>query len=833
MTTRAARPPIARAAIPAPAVIRLPHNLAITALAALLALAFALTLALTTSAIAQEAPADTRTAAANQSASGYNSGLDEIIVTAQKRSETIKDVPYSVSAIGQEQIEQQHILNIEDITRSLPGVSFGAGAAQGEDNITIRGIGSQTGNAAIGLYLDEVPIVTQNPWQPGTYTGASEPHFFDMSRIEVLRGPQGTLYGASSLGGAIRYISNAPDPTQDSVTVRSDLSHTDHGGTNYDEQFVVNYAVDPGTAAIRFGVDFGQNSGWIDHYKFISCDLACQEGEANTQYGPLDQRDVNSQDNLVARLSALVRPSDALSVTTSLFYQRQLTHDTSLFYPYIGLWDEDKLVPEYGLDEMIVGSVTVNANLNWADLTAISSYFSRENTKISDGTYYNSDFIGYLADFVFTDLMTRCPNCGVAFDSLPGPAHQDQHTRTASQEVRLASKTSQESGLPFSWIGGLFVSDKLIKVEDNEYILGANQLFQSLYDEPLQDSSFGVAAPGNDFGWANVQEDERQFALFGEFTYDILKNLNATVGERYMYDRSYWDYNPGGFFTTGISYTHNNANYTGNTPKFALAYALNDAVNLYADVAKGYRIGGFIEPVTVIQQCGPQFEELGIDPNHLPLTFHADHLWSYEIGEKAQLLDNHLSINASAYHVDWSQIQQSFVLPCGAPYTANFGTAVSNGGELEVRGKVTQDLTLGINGGVTHAYLTKVSPNVGASQGQDLLNTPSWSATATGEYGRPVGSLRVFARTDYSWVGPSHGTYDMADPDYTRPSYSVLNLTAGIDSGNLEVALYAKNLLNDTRIIQHVLIDSLESGYTLHPRTVGITFNYSLSKPKT
>lgn len=801
---------------------RAPRHLFAAAVAALA------TVVMPIAASAQEPP-DIRTAANSVTPTG--GGLEEIIVTAQKRSETIKDVPYSVSAIGQEQIEQQHLTGIEDVTRSLPGVSFGNGAVQGEDNITIRGIGSQTGNAAIGLYLDEVPIVTQNPWQPGTYTGATEPHFFDMSRIEVLRGPQGTLYGASSLGGAIRYISNAPDLTQNAVAVRSDLSHTDHGGTNYDEQLVVNYAVDPGTVAIRFGVDVGQDSGWIDHYKFISCDLACQEGAANSQYGALDQRDVNSQDNLVARFSALARPSDALSLTTSLFYQRQLSHDTSLYYPYIGLFAQDKLVPEYGLDEMLVGSVTVNANLGWADLTAISSYFSRENTKISDGTYYNSDFIGYLADFVFTDLMTKCPNCGVAFDALPGPAHQDQHTRTASQELRLASRTAQESGLPLSWIGGLFVSDKLIKVADNEYITGANQLFESLYGEPLQDSSFGVAAPGNDFGWANVQEDERQFAVFGELTYDILKNLKATVGERYMFDRSYWDYNPGGFFTTGIPFTHNSVNYTGNTPKFTLSYAASDAVNLYAEAAKGYRIGGFIEPVTVIQQCSAQFEQLGIDPTHLPLTFHADHLWSYEIGEKAQLFDNRLAINASAYHVDWSQIQQSFVLPCGAPYTANFGTAASNGGELEVRGKVFQDLTLGVNAGLTHAYLTKVSPNVGATEGQDLLNAPSWSAAVSGEFAHVMGSLRTFARTDYSWVGPSHGTYNVADPDYTRPSYSILNLTAGVDSGNLEVALYAKNLLNDTKIIQHVLINSLESAYSLRPRTIGLTVNYSLGKP--
>ena len=794
-------------------------------------IAFVAIIATAGPAIAQEGPPDNRIAAT--SGSSQSGGLEEIIVTAQKRSETIKDVPYSVSAIGQEQLEQQHIQSIEDVTRALPGVSFGSGAVQGEDNITIRGIGSQTGNAAIGLYLDEVPIVTQNPWQPGTYTGASEPHFFDMSRIEVLRGPQGTLYGASSLGGAIRYISNAPDPDQTSVTLRSDLSHTDHGGTNYDEQAVVNYAIAPGTAAIRFGVDVGQDSGWIDHYKFLGCDLSCQQGESNTQYGAVDQRDVNSQDNLVARLSALVRPSDTLSVTASMFYQRQESHDTSLYYPYIGLWAQDKLVPEYGLDEMVVGSVTVGADFGWADLTAISSYFSRENTKISDGTYYNSDFIGYLADFVFTDLMTKCPDCGVAFDSLPGPAHQDQRTRTASQEVRLASKTSAQSGLPFSWIGGMFVSDKLIKVDDNEYITGANQLFTQLYGEPLQDSSFGVAAPNDDFGWSHVQEDERQVAAFGEFTYDIRRDLKATVGERFMFDRSYWDYNPGGFFTTGIPFTHNSANYSGNTPKFALAYELNDAVNLYADVAKGYRIGGFIEPVTVIQQCSAQFEQLGIDPNHLPLTFQQDHLWSYEVGEKAQFLDNRVAINAAAYHVDWSQIQQSFVLPCGAPYTANFGSAVSNGGELEVRGKVTHNLTLGVNAGVTHAYLTKVSPNVGASDGQDLLNSPAWSATATGEYGRFVSSaMRGFARADYSWVGPSHGTYVVTDPDYNRPSYSTFNLTAGVDSGNLEVALYAKNVLNDTKIIQYVLINSLESAYGLRPRTVGLMLNYKVGKPK-
>jgi iron complex outermembrane receptor protein len=771
--------------------------------------------------------------AAGGSNTGEGRNLEEVIVTAQRRSETIKDVPFSVSAIGQDQLEQGHITNIEDVTRAIPGVSFGTGAVQGQDNITIRGIGSQTGNSAIGLYLDDVPIVTQNPWQPNTYTGASEPHFFDMNRIEVLRGPQGTLYGASSLGGAIRYISNPPDLDHTTATFSSDLSDTHHGGLNYDEQAIFNFVVAPGFSAIRFGIDYGQDSGWINHDQFISCGLLCQQGQANSVYGARDQRGVNSQMNLVMRLSGEVKPSDDWSMLASMFYQKQYSRDTSLFYTTMGLWNEDKLVPERGLDTMYVPSITVNGNLGWADLTSVSSLFLRQNKKISDGTYYNSDFIGYLADFVFSDLMTKCPNCGVAFDALPGPAAQDQTTQTTSQELRLASKTPLESGRPFSWIGGLFWSNKAIHVTDNEYITGANALFTQLYGEPLQNSSFGVAAPNDDFGWANVHEDERQYAAFGEFTYDISKDLKAAVGDRLIIAHASWDYNPGGFFTTGISEVRNSVDYHANTPKFAIDYKLSDDVSLYANATKGYRLGGFVEPVTVIQQCSSQFEALGIDPNHLPGTFKADHLWSYEVGEKSTLLDHHLSVNAAAYYIDWSQIQQSFVLPCGAPYTANFGTARSHGGELEILGKLTQDLTLGLNAGATHAYLTSVSPNVGASAGQDLLNTPSWSASLTGQYERPINdATRGFVRADYDWVGPSHGNFSVTDPDYVRPTYSILNATAGLHFGNVEVSLYGKNLLSDYKVIQHVLINSLESGYTLRPLTVGIKVIVRLGEPR-
>jgi iron complex outermembrane recepter protein len=781
---------------------------------------------------------DAQTTAGPSAGSSNNSdqGLQEVIVTAQKRSESIKDVPYSISAVSGDQLLQQHTQDIEDLTRAIPGVSFGSGSVQGQDNITIRGIGSQTGSAAIGLYLDDVPIVTQNPWQPGTYTGATEPHFFDMSRVEVLRGPQGTLYGASSLGGAIRYISNQPDLNDTGVTLRSDLSHTKHGGTNYDEQAIFNVALDPGVLAIRFGVDFGQDSGWINHYQFLDCDLACQAGTANSTFGALDQTAVNAQDNLVARFSALWRPTDTLSATGSIFYQRQYSQDTSVFYPFMGLWNQNKLVPERGLDEMYVGAFTLTNDFHWADLTSVSSWFVRENEKVTDGTYYNSDYIGYLLDFQFPTTMAQCPGCGAAFDDLPGPANQNQRTQTLSQEFRLTSKTEAESGRPYTWIGGLFVSDKSIGVTDNEFVTGANALFNQVYG-PFGDTilnTFGVEAPGDNFGWANINEDERQYAAFGEFSYSITGSLKATVGERYVAARTYWDYGSGtGYFTEGVPSSHNHGSYTGNTPKFDLTYKLNDDVNLYAEAAKGYRIGGFVEPQSDNGFCTADFAAIGVDAAHLPLTFASDSLWNYEGGVKAALFDNRLSVNASAFYVDWKNVQQTITLPCGVPYTSNFGTAVSTGGELEIKGKVSNDLTLGLNGGTTHAYLTSVTPDSGATQGEDLLNTPSWSASSSADYSHVLPSgVRLFSRLDYDWVGPSHGSYSLDDADYNRPSYSVMNLTAGIGIGNLEVSLYGKNMLDDTKIIQHVTINALESAYTLHPLTVGLTLNWSLDKPK-
>ena len=251
-----------------------------------------------------------------------SSALGEVIVTAQRRTEDVKEVPTSISVLGAAALENGHIGGLEDISRAVPGLSFAAGGGPGLDNIEMRGVSSTSGSATVGIYLDDVPITVTN-----LYNGAVEPRLFDMDRVEVLRGPQGTLYGASSMGGAIRFISNQPNLTTFGGSVSSQVSGTRHGGVNYDEQGVLNVPLVEGVAAARIGVDFGEDSGYIDHYT-----LSDQLARSGT----------NDDKWTVLRLSAKIVADDSLTITPSFYGEWEKTGDTSVFYPGVGLYLQER-----------------------------------------------------------------------------------------------------------------------------------------------------------------------------------------------------------------------------------------------------------------------------------------------------------------------------------------------------------------------------------------------------------------------------------------------------------------------------------------------------------
>jgi len=310
--------------------------------------------------------------AATASTTGDDSELQEVVVTANKRAEDTREVPVSIGVIDGKELVDLHIEDYEDISRVVPGVSFAAHNngpnGPGQDNITIRGISSTVGN----------PTVTG-------YEGDAAPRLIDIDRIEVLRGPQGTLYGASSEGGTIRYITNDPDSHSYSGSFRQELGGTEHGGFNYDERGVLNVPVVADVLALRFAAEYGHDSGYIDHYA-LAGDLATGTDAA----GPLIKKGVNADSDLALNAKALWTPSDNLSVTPAIRYQRTVLDDSSTFMPGLGLYKEFNQVPGYDRDALLIPSLTVKAGLGFADFTSVTGYVNRDVLRASDGTYFNT-----------------------------------------------------------------------------------------------------------------------------------------------------------------------------------------------------------------------------------------------------------------------------------------------------------------------------------------------------------------------------------------------------------------------------------------------------------
>jgi outer membrane receptor protein involved in Fe transport len=785
---------------------------------------------------------------AGSAAETEGSQLAEIIVTSQKRSEDIKDIPISVSAIGGAQLAEHHIADYDDITRTVPGISFQAGPGPGLDNIEIRGVSSTSGSATVGIYIDEVSVTTKNE----QFDGAVQPKLFDLDRIEILRGPQGTLYGASSMGGTIRFITKQPDLNTFSAEVSTDLSDTHHGAFNNDEYGILNIPVVEGVFALRIGVDLSDDSGYIDHY--VPTPTGAGPGGSVLSLGTNDstgvpgRTGVNDVRTQVFRVVGRWALAGDWTVTPAFLWQRTAAADTSIFYPDIGLYDQDKRVAEPFTDVIKLPSLTVTGGLGWADLTSVTSYFQRNFKRVTDGTLYNSNIFSndYLAPLLPAASPQIYPTQTV-LGFLPSPAYYDADTEQFSQELRLSSKSASIGGIPLTWSAGIYYSDQRHVYLDDEYIPRLQANFQQIFGLPIGSpaSPVGSAAyPG--VSWANdliyyghTYPTEKQLAPFGELGLQLTPDLKAAVGLRYVHATSTLEVNSGGFYSYGLPLSYgDNGKYSATTPKASLDYAINDHSNAYVTVAKGFRLGGPTGPDPAFQPNGPQgtpgpcdgdYQSLGLTGS--PKDYQSDSLWSYELGTKGRYLDNHLSINAAIYAINWTNIQQTINLPtCGFNFTANVGDAKIYGSEFELQALVAPSLTLSLNVGTTHAYIASVSEEGQGivAVGESILNVPQYTLTPSLDYATPVGdSLSAFVRLDAPYTGRSRGYFDSSGlPHVFQPGYGIVNLNVGITRERLTAGLYAKNLLNWKNIIQYPSVNSVQEGYTVRPMTIGVTAAY-------
>ena len=324
---------------------------------------------------------------------------------------------------------------------------------------------------------------------------------------------------------------------------------------------------------------------------------------------------------------------------------------------------------------------------------------------------------------------------------------------------------------------------------------------------------------------------EQQYALFGQADYDVLPTLHAGIGARYATSREDYNSTEIGFYQIGnISPYYQTSSYQAFTPKASITYDVSSTSTVYTSVAKGYRLGGPTGPIvfgpgTV---CAGDFATIGQTTQ--PTKFGSDSLWTYEFGTKNRVPSSALSIDLAAFVTQWSNIQQQIYLPtCGYYFTTNIGNAKIYGAELEASYRPTSNLKLGLSASAEHAVVTQSANPLTVAVGAHLIDVPQGTYTASVAYNRPLnGEYTLRARADFSWTGNSYGSYQASNPNYYNPSYGVLNASLTLAATKFELSLYAKNLNNDQKIIQTPEVNTVVEGYTVRPRTLGLTLRYFL-----
>lgn len=751
--------------------------------------------------------------------------LETVVVTSQKRLEDVRKVPLSVTAIGGEALKETQILDITDLSRNVPNVSFSSQGGAGLSTIEIRGVSSQAGTATVGVYLDDISLTTRNLYSQGV----AEPRFFDIERVEVLRGPQGTLYGAGSLGGTIRFISKAPNLRTQSVDVRAEVSSTDHGGVNSLVQAVLNMPLSTDTAGLRIGVQAGHDSGYID--------LVDPKTLAVTDKG------INKVDWSVLKAALKVKLNNDWTITPGLFYQVNKSADIDAAYLAVGGYQQynagvplakfqtSKILREPGKDTLTLPSLSVNGDLGFADFTGLVNRYDRKFDRTQDGTDVNSSYVGSLiANPVVSNIVSY----------LPSAVYLNNKIAQTSVELRLASKDVAQSGLPITWVAGLYSAQTKTQVFDNEPIFGINAAFTkngvNIYDPSQWVDNSGIfnGAFTNDNSYYSARHySTRQNSVFGEVTYHVSQDLRLVGGLRYLRSNEELKREGDFFFALGptaVPVPSSKANKL--TPRVALDWDASKDVTLFANIAEGFRLGGANRPIPPLQGNIDDLAKLGLAK--APDGFAADSLWSYELGTKMRLLDNKMTFNASVYHINWKNIQQDVYLPtAGFDFETNLGRATVDGLEMELRARVTPDLTINAGGGYNHAVFAEDVPNLGSDsngvlnvrKGDHIAGSPEYSLKIGGEYQFQLGDFDSVLRLNIQRTGKSNGTVVRTDPDYNRPGYTTIDASWGLTLGKWDLNLAVKNLTNNRTILQQPNIQSVHEAFYLRPRTIGLSLS--------
>jgi outer membrane receptor protein involved in Fe transport len=713
--------------------------------------------------------------------------LQEVVVTAEKRVSTVQDTPISITALTGKDIAERGIYDITTIVDSVPGVSMRSSGTN-QTELEMRGMTSAGGNSSVvGFYLADVPLSAPASSQNGKVV--IDPNLYDLQRIEVLRGPQGTLYGSGSMGGTIKLVPNEPNLQTLDASGQVVLGHTiDGGGFNHGENAMLNVPLKDDLAALRVVVSQNDLSGWINRVVVAAPDWPLQPNTP-TGRGPVGQlpvanayTNVNDEDLTSIRASLLVKPTDRLSIEPIFMYQKITMNGLSLIDSVPGTNNQYQPFnePEPFVDRIDIGTLNVQYHFNFADLTSVTSYWTRDYELRQAGTEEIATVLSG-PTCVFGSAVpcsvypSTSPPLGVG-PVLPTSLEDDSSWQT-TEEVRLTSVGDTR----FKWLLGYFYQD-----------------FQSDWDlfVPTPD-----AAPivGTTDGFTQYQPTKViQNAFFGEASYKITPQLTATAGlRRFSYNGAVYTQVSGWLSSSGSSSSDffvSSERNQGVTPKFNLSYDVNKDLLVYAQAAKGFRAGGGNQPIptsgSLGDKCLVNLKEIGV--NAAPLGYGPDTVWSYEAGEKYRSPDGRVTLNSAGYFEHWSDIQQDVPLACGFPFTGNLGSAHVYGGEVELDTVLAPGWLFMLSTGWSHARFVNNPVAPQTTIDDRVQSVPDWEGAASLAYRTPITpKLNFVARVDYSYVGSRIDV--TAQPNYL-PSYDLANVRFGVDGGNWNAMLFVNNV---------------------------------------
>lgn len=740
--------------------------------------------------------------------------LEEIVVTAEKRETSAQSTPISLTAVSGADIQDRGATDLASLMQSVPGVSLrtsGPGMAEFE----MRGVSSTGGNSpTVGFYYDDVPLTAPAATNEGKIV--ISPALYDLNRIEVLRGPQGTLYGSGSMGGTIKVIPNAPNPDKFEASAESVLADTDHGGFDHAENGMVNLPLVSGMAALRIVGSYSRDAGWIDRIVTAPGTFPISSGSnrGDVLASPVaqDYHDVNDTERTTVRLSGLVKPISGLTIAPSFFYQKM----TAGGLPYIDSTPGTDAhyqpfdVSENYSDEFKLGSLNVKYTTNAFELSSITSYWTRHEPLTQDTTESWTVGLGVPA------YDPSAAGLGASY------AYENNKSHQTTEEFRISSVGDSN----FKWLLGYFYEDFESFWDINfPTANGTNTYLPSIGSTLGANNLFAYFSPNKIL----------QQSVFGEATYNMTDAFAITAGLRRYHYSAPVEVFQSGPIAGGVSSSATSEKDQGVTPKVSLSYNFNKDMMVYATASKGFRPGGGTGPVPT---SGPASCESSLQAAYGttqfvpgPISFKSDSVWSYELGEKMRLADNRVTVNASGYFENWSGVQQTNALsPCGYIYTANAGDAHIYGGELEIQAMVVRGLVVSVNTAYTHAALVS-SALIGSTfaPGTPIQDVPNWTSSASIAYRHGLtDALSLMTRLDNTYVASrTDETYSVN----TLPSYDLTNLRGGIEADRWSAYLFVNNVADKRAFLNDATQDAINLPTfnriaVSQPRTVGIDLNY-------